>query len=56
MLPEDRNSEPDETSIARQRLGKLIFLGNGYASNNRRIVGKDIFLLGRCKVVIKEGS
>jgi hypothetical protein len=38
-------AEPEETFIARQRLGKHVPRGNEYASNNRGIVRKR-FMLG----------
>jgi hypothetical protein len=41
-------AEPGETDIARQRPGKS-FLGNGYTSNTRWIVGDDIFYADRAE-------
>jgi hypothetical protein len=46
--------EPEETSISRQRFG--ISLGNGYASNNRGVVGNDFFCSVRAKWQEKKGA
>jgi hypothetical protein len=34
--------EPEETSIAKQQLGKQVSPANRYESNNRGIVGNDV--------------